>query len=138
MLSRNCQNAVCSCNSNLRHADMKVSVLAEILEEKQTSPGNYYECTNKAANNLIFQGVKLHKNKNKTHPHSDPNKFYKQLKMFIEEWLLSNSYFGNWTYTLDPTSWPEFVAITFGVKEIRNLAKRLQLNQSQSMDSGII
>jgi hypothetical protein len=55
--------------------------------------------------------------------------------MSIEEWLLSNddSNFVNWTYILDPKSWPENVTLTLGEKEIRNLAKRLQLNETESI-----
>jgi Fe2+ or Zn2+ uptake regulation protein len=38
-----------------------------------------------------FEGVELHKN-NKNDPPIDPNTFYKQLKMFTEERLQSNSF----------------------------------------------
>jgi AraC-like DNA-binding protein len=41
--------------------------------------------------------------------------------------------FVNWAHILDPKSWPENLAQTFGEKEIRNLAKRLQLNERESI-----
>jgi hypothetical protein len=55
--------------------------------------------------------------------------------MSIEKWLLSNdeSNFVNWTHILDPKSWPENIALKFGEREIRNLAKRLQLNERESI-----
>jgi hypothetical protein len=114
---------------------VKVRALILIFEERRTVPGNYYGCTAVAANNLSFEGVQLHKNNNENYPSIDPNTFYKQLKMSIEERLLSNdgSDFVNWTHILDPKSWPENVALTLGEKEIRNLAKRLQLNERESI-----
>jgi hypothetical protein len=119
---------------------VKVRALVQIFEERRTVPGNYYDCAAIAANNVSFEGVQLHKNNNKNESPIDPNTFYKQLKMFIEERLLSNdgSNFVNWTHILDPKSWPENVALISGEKEIINLVKRLQLNESQFMDSGII
>jgi hypothetical protein len=114
---------------------MKVRALILIFEKRRTVPGNYYDCVVTAANNLSFEGVELHKNNNKNDPPIDPNIFYKQLKMSIEERLLSNddSNFVNWTHTLDPKSWPENLALPFGEKVIRNLAKRLQLNERESI-----
>jgi hypothetical protein len=55
--------------------------------------------------------------------------------MSIDERLLSNdeTNFVNWTHILDPKSWPENVALTFEEKEIRNLKKRLQMNERQSI-----
>jgi hypothetical protein len=55
--------------------------------------------------------------------------------MSIEEGLFSSddSNFADSTHILDPESWPENVARTFGEKKIRNLAKRLQLNERESI-----
>jgi hypothetical protein len=82
-------------NINLYQADEKVRALIQIFEER-----NYYDCATIAANNLSFEGVQLHKNNNKNDPPTDPNTFYKQLKMSIEERLLSNddANFVNWTH----------------------------------------
>jgi hypothetical protein len=44
-----------------------------------------------AANNLSFDGVKLHKYGNKNDPCIDLNTFYRQLKISTEEWFLSSS-----------------------------------------------
>jgi hypothetical protein len=54
--------------------------------------------------------------------------------MSIEERLLSNddSNFVNWIHILDPKSWPENVALTFGEKEIRKL-EMLQLHERESI-----
>jgi hypothetical protein len=41
--------------------------------------------------------------------------------------------FVNWTHNLDPKSWPENVALTFGEKKIRNLVNRLQPNERESI-----
>jgi hypothetical protein len=52
--------------------------------------------------------------------------------MSIAERLLSNDDCNivNWTHILDPKSWPENVALTFGEKEI---TKRMQLNERGSI-----
>jgi hypothetical protein len=114
---------------------VKVRALVQIFEERWTVPRNYYDCAAIAANNLSSEGVELHKNNNKNDLPIDRNTFYKQLKLSIEERLLSNDdcNFVNWTYILDPKSWPENVAQTFGEKEIQNLGKRLQLNERESV-----
>jgi hypothetical protein len=77
-------------NINLYQADVKVRALVRIFKERRTVPGNYYYCAAIAANNLSFEGVELHKNNNKNDPPVDRNTFYKQLKMSIEERILSN------------------------------------------------
>jgi hypothetical protein len=48
-------------NINLYQADMKIRALVQIFEERRTVPGNYCDCGTVAANNLSFEGVKLHK-----------------------------------------------------------------------------
>jgi hypothetical protein len=54
--------------------------------------------------------------------------------MSIKEQLLSNdTKFGNWSHILEAGSWPENAPLTFGEKEVRNLARRLQLNERESI-----
>jgi hypothetical protein len=88
---------------------------------------------------VSFRGVALHESNHKSESPNVKKKFHKHLKKAsIDEWLLRNDNFVNWVYILDTKSWPVSVALTFGGKAIRNLAKRLQMNESQFVDAGII
>jgi hypothetical protein len=120
---------------NLYQANVKVRALVQIFKERMAIPGNYYDCAAIAANKLSFQGVELYIKIIKNDLPINLNTIYKQVKMSIEEWLLSNNESNsiNWTHILYPKIWHVNVPFTFGEKEIRSLAKWLRLNERKSI-----
>jgi hypothetical protein len=121
------------CNTDFYRANKKIENSVKISEERNKCHRPYYENTITAAKCLTFKETAFHRKKLKKDPPICPNASYEKLKMSIAKRLLDDEEANllKWADILDPTHWPEDVDshLTVGEKEIRNLSKRLRLNE---------